>query len=204
LIPRRPGPADGPPDEPDGVPFDPYERAADRAADRAATEHAGAPAGAEPPDALNAKVPRNLVRKVLLGLVFLSFLLALASSRRPQPPAVDPSCERASFALSLTTVDQNKPVAFTIVGPPGREYALGLDVSTFERTAAGGWRAVPKPGFAETFLTPAGPERMPEGCTRRGIFATPVPVGKHAVTLYELTDRGAVFVQQLDLEVVEP
>lgn len=141
---------------------------------------------------------------MLLGLVFLSFLLALASSRRPQPPVVDPNCERPSFALSLTTVDQNKPVAFTVVGPAGREYALGLDTTTFERTPEGGWRGVPKPGFEQTFLTPMLPERLPAGCTRPGIFATPVPLGKHSVTLYELTDRGAVFVQQEVLEVVEP
>ncbi|HVF06494.1 MAG TPA: hypothetical protein VNA20_16755 [Frankiaceae bacterium] len=144
------------------------------------------------------------MRKVLLGLVFLSFLLALASSRRPQPPVVDPNCQRASFALSLTTIDQNKPVAFTVVGPAGREYALGLDTATFERTPQGTWRAVPKAGFEQTFLTPMPPERMPAGCTRPGIFATPVPLGKHSVTLYELTERGALFVEQHDLEVVEP
>ena len=98
---------------------------------------------------------------------------------------------------------QGKPVAFTIVGPDGRTFALGLDTETFRRGPDGTWQAVPRRGFADTFLTPATPEPM-RGCKRLGVFATPVPLGKHTVTLYELTDRGVVFVEQQDLEVTEP
>ena len=147
--------------------------------------------------------PRYIVRKVLLGLVLLSFVMAIGVSRRPQAPAVAPDCTRASFTLNTTTIAQQKAVTFTIVGPAGRRYAVGVDVAGFERAPDGTWRAVPKPG-AETHLVAAAPEPMPQTCTRAGFFATPLAVGRHTVTLYEVTDAGAVFVQQHDLEVTAP
>lgn len=139
----------------------------------------------------------------MFGLVVLLFLGAVAVARRPQPPSVEPDCARAAFHLSATSVAQNRTVAYTIVGPDGREFALGLDTRTFERGPDGRWRGVPKPGYEQTFLEPAPAARL-TGCKRDGVFATPVPLGTHTVTLYELTDRGALFVTEQRLEVTEP
>jgi hypothetical protein len=144
---------------------------------------------------------RNVVRKVMLGLVLILFILRIGSERRPHPPDLAADCARPAFLLSRTTVAQAGPVAFTMVGPAGRRYALGVDVATFTETGA----PVPRPGHADSVLVPDnGRKPMPKECVKDGFFALPVPVGTHTVTMVELTDRGAVFVAQQDVEVTEP
>ena len=148
------------------------------------------------------KPSRNITRKVLLGLVIIGFLMRLSAERRPEAPAVAADCATPSFTLSTPTVPQAGPVAFTIVGPEGRRYVLGFDTKTFTPRPDGGWDPVPLPGRADSVLVAAEPGDLP-GCRREGYFATPVPLGSHTVTLYELTDRGVLFVAQQELEVVE-
>lgn len=139
----------------------------------------------------------------MLGLVVLLFLMRLGTARRPQPPDLAADCTKPAFKLSVTSVAQNRPVAYTIVGPEGRRYVLGFDTSTFAPRPDGGWDAVPKPGREDSVLVAAGVEPM-KGCSRTGFFATPVPIGTHTVTLYELTDRGVLFVDEQEIEVTEP
>lgn len=133
--------------------------------------------------------------------MILLFLMRLGTARRPQPPDVAADCTKPAFTLSATSVRQGAPVTFAIVGPAGRTYALGFDVRSFERGAGGGW--VPVPPVAEGSLVAAAPFAMPEGCKHTGFFAVPVPYGDHTVTLYELTDRGPLFVDQQEVTVTE-
>lgn len=137
----------------------------------------------------------------MLGLVVLLFILRISSERRPQAPDLGADCAKPAFVLSKTSVVEAGPVAFTMVGPAGRRYALGVDVATFTETGA----PVPKPGYEATVLVPDdGRKPMPEECVKDGFFALPVPLGTHTVTMYELTDRGAVFVAERAVEVTEP
>jgi len=137
----------------------------------------------------------------MLGLVVILFILRISSERRPQAPDLAADCARPAFALSKTSVVPAGPVAFTMVGPAGRRYALGVDVATFSETGA----PVPKAGYETTALVPDdGKKPMPKECVKEGFFALPVPPGTHTVTMYELTDRGAVFVAEQPVEVTEP
>lgn len=144
-----------------------------------------------------------MLRKILLGLVVISFFLWIGAMRRPVPPQLDADCERAAFQLSATEVKQSRAVSYTIVGPKGREYALGVNTAEFTG-GPGAWRAVPKAGFENDLILAAEPAPMPEGCSRTGLFALPIRTGKHTVTLYELVGRGTVFVAEERIEVTEP
>ncbi len=137
---------------------------------------------------------------MLLGLVVILFLMRLGVERRPDAPDVPPDCAKASFALSTTRVGMGGPVVVTLTGAAGRTHVVGVDVEGFVRDAGGAWRPVPKAGAEPVWTTPTA---MPGECRRSDYFAIPGPVGKHTATMYELTDRGAVFVQQEEIEVLE-
>lgn len=143
---------------------------------------------------------RNVFKKTAVGVLGLLILATAAVARRPKPPELPPSCEVPAFALS-SPVKQARPVAFTIVGPPDRRYAIGVDTAGFVREG-GAWRAVPLRGVAGTVVV--RDELMPS-CKRVGAFAMNLPLGKHVVTLYELRPDGeAVEVQREEVDLVLP
>lgn len=141
---------------------------------------------------------RNVLTKAAVGLLGLLLLATAAVARRPRPPELPPSCEVPAFALS-SPVKQARPVAFTIVGPPDRRYAIGVDTAGFVREG-GAWHAVPLRGAAGTVVV--RDELMPS-CKRTGAFAMNLPLGRHFVTLYELRPDGtALEVQREEVELV--
>ena len=154
------------------------------------------------PDALEGKPRRNITRKVMLGLVVLLFLMRLGAERRPKAPDLAADCAKPAFKVSAASVRQSGPVAYRIVGPNGRDYRVGVDIRTWERRADGVWTPVPKPGYEGTYLAELKPAAMKD-CAREGLFALPVPVGTHTMTLYELTERGPLFVAEEQVEVTE-
>jgi hypothetical protein len=150
------------------------------------------------------KPRRNIVRKVMFGLVVLLFVARIGAIWKPQPPELAADCDRPAFELSTETVEQRRAVGYAMTGTAGRTYVLGVDTRTFERRPDGGWNPVPAAGVARVDVVAAPAERMPGDCLRDGQFGTPIDVGEHTVTMFELTDRGAVFVAQQVLEVTEP
>ena len=130
-------------------------------------------------------------------------LLATAAlTRAPKAPELATSCVTPAFAME-TPAKQNRPVAFTMVGPSDRRYALGVNTATFVRQD-GQWFPVPLLGKPATEVVIVAAKAMPE-CKRTGVFNVPVPVGEVTVTMYELTeDRGAVEVQRETLAVLDP
>lgn len=143
-----------------------------------------------------------MLRKVLLGLVIIGFLSWVAAMRRPNAPDLAADCTKAAFRLSSEKVETARPLTYTMVGAAGREYALGVNTVSFTGSP-GAWRPVAAAGHENDVILAATPAPMPAGCKRTGLFALPVPPGKHTVTLYELVSGGAVFVAQQEIEVTE-
>jgi hypothetical protein len=154
----------------------------------------------EAPDALWARPRRNVGTKILFGVGLLALLGYIGASRQPAPPKLAPNCEKASFALSSTTVRAAKPLTYTIVGPNGHRYVLGVDTLSFVRNDDGSYAAVPAPGRENSYEVAAGVKPM-KGCRRTGVFALPVPPGEHVITLYELTDTDVVEVERQTITV---
>jgi hypothetical protein len=182
---------------------DPYEAHADRVA----AEHAtGGPrtdqrAEAEAPDLLRAP-PRRVGRKILAGFAFLLFLQQVAASRKPPAPDLAANCTTPSFALSTHSVKQARPLTYTIVGPDGGRFVLGVDTASFVPQPDGGWAAVPLPGGEDSYEV-AAPAQPMKGCRRTGLFALPVRLGAHVVTLFELRGSTAVEIQREPITVTD-
>jgi hypothetical protein len=166
----------------------------------AAKREAEKQAEPEAPDALWARPRRNVGTKILIGVGLLALLGYIGASRQPAPPKLAPNCEKASFALSSATVRAAKPLTYTIVGPDGHRYVLGVDTLSFVRNADGSYGAVPMPGRENSYEVAAGVKPM-KGCRRTGVFALPVPPGEHVMTLYELTDTDVVEVERQTITV---
>ena len=195
----------GPPDPEGRGGYDPYAAAAERIAARAeaaraegrtAERGAGGPA---PPDALRAP-SRHVGGKILIGAAFLLLLQQIGAARRPPAPTLAPNCTAAAFKLSANTVKQARPLTYTIVGPDGHRFVLGVDTASFVHNPDGGWSAVPLQGADDSFEVAAGVKPM-KGCRRTGLFSLPIPLGEHTVTLYELTDTGAVELERQTITV---
>ncbi|HEX8004790.1 MAG TPA: hypothetical protein VF519_19050 [Mycobacteriales bacterium] len=143
---------------------------------------------------------RNVLAKALVGVLGLMLLSIAALARRPRTPELAASCTTPAFALA-SPAKQNRPLAFTMVGPSDRLYALGLDSLGFVREG-GTWRAVRKPDSPEPVY--AAPARLAD-CRRTGVLNVAVPPGEHTVSMYELTeDQGAVEVRRQTVEVIAP
>ena len=140
---------------------------------------------------------------MLLGLVIIAFFGWLGAIKRPVPPQIEADCTRAAFSLSALEVKQARPLSYTIVGPAGREYALGVDTTCVHRRPRRLARGA-RPGSEDDVILAAEPAPMPAGCSRTGLFALPISLGKHTVTLYELVGAGPVFVAEQRIEVTEP
>jgi hypothetical protein len=187
-----------------------------RAAEQAAAAAAGAPTapgspggpgtpggagGPAAPDALWAKPRRGIASKVLIGAGLLLLLGFIGASQKPSSPALAASCTKPAFALSTYTPKQARPVTFSVVGPPDRLYTLAVDTLTFEHEADGGWTPVPAPGREESvILVRVKPLKK---CRTSGVFALPVPLGTHTVTLFELTGAQAPEVARTDVLVTD-
>ena len=115
--------------------------------------------------------------------------------------SVAANCERPAFELS-SPARQNRPAAYTMVGPADRRYALGIDTATFV-DRGGTWVPVPQPGHPADQLVAVSAEPMPD-CRRIGFVGLPLALGPHTVTMYELTPSGAVEVQRATIELVPP
>lgn len=177
--------------------------AARREAEAAAARAEGAPAGAAAPDAL-ATVRRSygVVRRVLIGLVLLLGIAWIAAQQRPAAPELAADCAKPAFALSAEKVKQARLVQYTVVGPETKRYALAVGAARFTRNASGGWDPVPLPGWQGRPLVAGGTGPL-TGCRLAGQLGLPVPVGEHAVVLYELTDAGSLEVARKTIEVTE-
>jgi hypothetical protein len=171
------------------------------AAKREAEQSAG-PEAPDAPDALWARPRRGVGTKVLMGVALLALLGYIGAARRPLPPKLAPNCEKASFALSSDTVKAAKPLTYTIVGPNGHRYVLGVDTLSFVRADDGSYGAVPIRGREDSYEVAAGVKPM-KGCRRTGVFSLPVPVGEHVITLYELTDTDVVEIERQTITVTE-
>jgi hypothetical protein len=151
-----------------------------------------------------AKAPsHHLGRKLFIGLVVVLLIGVVGVSRRPKAPLLVPDCTTPAFKLSTETPKQNHPVAFTMVGPPGRLYVLGVDTVSFEHHPGEdtAWLPVAMSGVDQEDILVVGSAPMPK-CRRVGVFAVPIPLGGHLVTMYELTeDRGAVEVARTTIHV---
>jgi hypothetical protein len=181
-------------------------------AERRAAEQAGAgapaapaapaaPSGPAAPDALWTKQRRGIGTKVLIGAGLLLLLGYIGASQKPSAPPIAASCTKPAFALSTYTPKQARPVTFSVVGPPGKIYTLAVDTLTFEHQPQGGWTAVPAPGREESVvLVRVKPFKK---CRTAGIFALPVPLGAHTVTLFELTGTQAPEVARADILVTD-
>lgn len=158
------------------------------------------------PDLLAMKKPtHHLGRKLFIGLVVVLLLGVIGASRRPHAPLLEPDCNTPGFKLSTETPRQNHAVAFTMVGPPGRIYVMGVDTVSFEHHPGEelAWLPVAMNGVDQENLLVIGSAPMPK-CRRTGVFAVPIPLGGHLVTMYELTeDRGAVEVARTTLHVID-
>jgi hypothetical protein len=142
-----------------------------------------------------------VLRKVGIGLMCLMVLATAALIRRPRPPLLAANCEKPTFELS-SPAKQNRPAAYTMVGPADRQYALGIDTATFVNRG-GSWVPVPQPGRPADQLVAVSAEPMPR-CRRIGYLGLPLALGQHTVTMYELTPTGAVEVQRATIELVPP
>jgi hypothetical protein len=177
---------------------DPYAAAAARMAGKREADQAAARADDETPDALLARPRRNIGRKVFFGLAFLLLLQQIGAARKP-PPQLAPDCANPGFKLASDTVKQARFVTYSIVGPNGRWYALGVDTNTLVRRADGGWDGVATPGQPE-FRVAASVKSL-TGCRHNGQFGVPFfPAGQHTVTMYDLTSGTAVEVGHRAIE----
>jgi hypothetical protein len=148
----------------------------------------------------------HLGRKLVIGLAVIVLIGVVGANKRPSAPLLAPDCTTPGFKLSTETPRQNHPVAFTMVGPPGRIYVLGVDTVSFEHHpgAEAAWLPVAVSGVDQENVLVVGSAPMPK-CRRVGVFAVPIPLGGHLVTMYELTDdRGAVEVARTTLRVIDP
>jgi len=168
-----------------------------------ASERASAAPPAEPsPRRRDRRPSRNVLRKVGIGLAGFMVLATAALVRRPQPPGLAANCDKPAFELSSPT-RQNRPAAYTMVGPAGRRYALGVDTATFVQRE-GRWTAVPQPGRAADQVVVVMAESLPK-CRRIGYLGLPLALGTHTATMFELTPSGAaVEVQRATFELVPP
>lgn len=145
---------------------------------------------------------RNVLAKAGVGLAGLMVLAMAAMARAPRPPRLAADCIKPAFAVS-SPAKQHRPIAFTIVGPSDRRYALGVDTATFVEQG-GAWVPVPQAGKTADDVVVVKDEAMPR-CARTGAFSLGLPLGRHTVTLYELVPgRGAIEIQRETLELVEP
>jgi len=164
----------------------------------------GTPEKAAPDLLAMARPPSHrLGRKMFIGVAVILLIGVVGASRRPRAPLLAPDCTTPAFKLSTETPRQNHAVAFTMVGPPGRIYVLGVDTVSFEHHPGEdtAWLPVAMSGVDQENVLVVGSAPMPK-CRRVGVFAVPIPLGGHLVTMYELTDdRGAVEVARTTLHV---
>lgn len=180
-----------------------------REAERRDAALAGAPAGADLPPTAEQRVlrgdlkpKRRILNKVVYGLIALLILGIAGETRRQRAPVLEPDCTKPAFALS-SPVRQGRPTAFTMVGPSGRQYVLGVNTASFVRDGST-WRPVPLLGKSGADVVVVESEDMPE-CRRTGVLNLAVPLGEHTVSMYELTDdQGAIEVQREPIVVIDP
>jgi hypothetical protein len=126
---------------------------------------------------------------VFAGLALLLLIQQVGAARKP-PPQLAADCTTPGFKLASDTVKQSRFVTFTMVGPPGRWYALGVNTKTLVRAADGGWEAVPLPGQADYEI--AANTKSLKGCRLTRQFGVPeFPAGQHTVTMYALSSGTA-------------
>lgn len=144
---------------------------------------------------------RTLIVRYALGGLFLMLILAIFNSSMNEPPELAGSCTDPTFALNTATPRQGQTLSYAVTGPPGARFALAIDTAALVRQPDGSLQSVAAAGFEDEVRVVGKAITLGDSCRADGAFGVPVDPGRHAVTMFRLTDTGSEQVRTENITV---